>query len=254
MYGFICRNYCTQRRRRTVLTSDFAHFAPRIHAQAVVARQGEDLAKSSKYRAANRDRAKPLGPAHAPVRTHLSFSEKRRTKSARHQAARLILPNIGNAQRWPLWVCQLIPRLAAGTVQPLIELGQTAPAPLSDLAYHASPAVLHVLLDDALLPPRRPVTELVIKQVMPRHRLKPRIDTALLALANLVYRRLHVVVDAPLGHTAKHGKAPGMGIKQHLMGLREVGQQQERPAGGQFDMRHLLQRRANRYTGVELPP
>ena len=76
----ICRNYCTQRRRRTVLTSAFAHFAPRIHAQAVVARQGEDLAKSSKYRAANRDRAKPLGPAHAPVRTHLRFSEKRRTK------------------------------------------------------------------------------------------------------------------------------------------------------------------------------
>ena len=63
-----------------MLTSAFAHFAPRIHAQAVVARQGEDLAKSSKYRAANRDRAKPLGPAHAPVRTHLRFSEKRRTK------------------------------------------------------------------------------------------------------------------------------------------------------------------------------
>jgi hypothetical protein len=53
---------------------------------------------------------------------------------ARHQAARLILPNIGNAHIRPFRACQLLPGILAGTLEPLIELGQAAITPLSDHA------------------------------------------------------------------------------------------------------------------------
>ncbi len=134
---------------------------------------------------------------------------------------------------------QCFPCFTASSLQPLIELGQTAPAPLSHFTHDTTTSVLHVLLDYAFLPASSTVAEFVVKQIMPRHRFKPCVDTALLALAHLVHRRLHVVVNPPFGDTSKHGKTTSVGVKQHFVCLRKVGHQQERSAGRQFDVCHL---------------
>ena len=111
--------------------------------------------------------------------------------------------------------------------------------PLGRFSQNASAPVLYVLLHDAFLPTGGSVAELVLEQVVARHRLKAGVDGTLFALAHFVDSRSHVVVDAALGHTAKDGKASGVCIKQHLVGLGEVGHQQECAACRQFDVGHI---------------
>lgn len=122
----------------------------------------------------------------------------------------------------------------AGLDQPSIEFGQAAPAFLVDLAPDVLAPVLHVLLDDAFLPPSRPVAELGLKQVVPGHGFKPGVDAALFANAHLIHRSAHVVVDAPLGDATKGCKRAGVGVEEHFVGLGEVGNQQLGSAGGQL--------------------
>jgi len=84
-------------------------------------------------------------------------------------------------------------------------------------------AVLHVLLDHALLPTRSYVAEVRVDQVVRAHGCEALVDDAALALLDLVHRRLHVVVDAAPGYTAQRRKRPGVGIEQHLVALTGVG-------------------------------
>ncbi len=60
----------------------------------------------------------------------------------------------------------------------------------------APPAVLHVLLNDALFPARGDVAEVRVEQVVGAHHRKAGIHRAAFALVGLVDGRLHVVVDA----------------------------------------------------------
>ena len=78
-----------------------------------------------------------------------------------------------------------------------------------------------------------PVTPVGGRLVLPGHRLKARIDSALLALADLVHRRLHVV-DAPAGHASEEGGRPCVRIEQHLVRLAVVRHQAEGATGRQF--------------------
>src|SRR5690606_8359605 len=102
-----------------------------------------------------------------------------------------------------------------------------------------SPSVLHILLDDSLLPTGSPVAEIRLEQVMAAHGLETGIDRALLALVNLVHGGLHIVVDATPGYAAEGGKGTGVGIEQHFMALREVRYQPEGTRRGQLDVRHF---------------
>ena len=131
------------------------------------------------------------------------------------------------------------PGSAALALQPRIERLHVGPALLGRLVPDADAPVAHVLLDDALLPAAGDVAELGLEQVVAGHGFKARVDRAFLAGANLVHGRLHVVVDAPLGHAAEGGKCPSMGIKQHLVALARIGNEPEGTAAAQLGMGHL---------------
>ena len=156
-----------------------------------------------------------------------------------HQVRLLLLPDVGNGQLGPLGVRQFMPGVQAGLVQPRIEALQVRPAAFGRLQPDATTAILHVLLDNALLPASGAVAELRLEQVVARHGLEAGVDRAALALANLVDSCLHVVVDAPPWHAAKGSRGAGMGVKQHLMGLAEVGGEHEGAAGRQLGVRGL---------------
>ena len=68
------------------------------------------------------------------------------------------------------------------------------------------------------------------------HRREAQIDRPLLALLDLVHRRLHVVVDAAPGDAAQGRKRPQVGIEQHLMPLRRIRLKDEGATGAQFQM------------------
>ncbi|MNV45880.1 hypothetical protein D3C71_1376900 [compost metagenome] len=74
---------------------------------------------------------------------------------------------------------------------------------------------------------------------MTGHRQETDIDVALLAAADLVDRRAHVVVDAAAGDAAEDPECMVMGIEQHLMRLEEIGPNNEGAAVAQLRMRHL---------------
>jgi hypothetical protein len=98
--------------------------------------------------------------------------------------------------------------------------------------------VLHVLLNDALLPAGGTVAEFRLEQVMAAHCLEAGVDRALLA-ADLVHGGLHVVVDAAARHAAERGECAGVRIEQHLVTLGRIGDQPERPAGIELDVGDL---------------
>ena len=100
-------------------------------------------------------------------------------------------------------------------------------------------AVLDILLDLALLPARGWIAELGIEQVMADHGAKAQVDVAQLALAHPVDGRLHVVVDAAARDPAPRHKGMVMGIEQHLVGLQQVGAQEEGPTVAQLELGHL---------------
>jgi hypothetical protein len=103
----------------------------------------------------------------------------------------------------------------------------------------APAAVLHVLLDDALLPAAGDVAEVGVDQVVRAHGREALVDDAALALLDLVHRRLHVVVDAAAGHAAQRRERARVGIEQHLVALAGIGHQPERPRGAQLHVRDL---------------
>ena len=156
-----------------------------------------------------------------------------------HELQVLLLPDIGQRQFGPLGVAQLVPGVQAGLVQPGVERGQIGPASFGRLAPDAAAAILHVLLDDALLPAGGPIAKLRLEQVVACHRLKAQVDLALLAAADLIDGGLHVVVDPPARHATEGSKCPGMGVKEHLVGLAEVGGEHEHPAGRQLGVGDL---------------
>ena len=74
---------------------------------------------------------------------------------------------------------------------------------------------------------------------MRAHGGEARVDGALLAVADRIHRRLHVVVDAAPGHAAEGDEGPRVRIEQHLVALGRIGHQPEGAAGGELHMRHL---------------
>ena len=109
----------------------------------------------------------------------------------------------------------------------------------SSQAFSAARSLLDILLHLALLPSGGRIAELGLEHVVAGHRQEPSIDLALLALADAVNSGAHVVVDAPRGNTAEDPEGMTVGIEQHLVGLQQIGPQQECPAVRQLDMRHL---------------
>ena len=57
--------------------------------------------------------------------------------------------------------------------------------------------------------------------------------------ADPVDRGLHVVVDAPPRHAAEDAECVPVGIEQHLVGLQQVGPEQEGPAVRELDVGDL---------------
>ena len=122
----------------------------------------------------------------------------------------------------------LLPHLQATLLQPGIHHVKIGKARhlLQDLAA----GVLNVLLDLSLLPACGRIAELRFEDIVVRHGQKAEVDLPLLASADPVHRRAHVIVYAALGHAAEHTEAMPVGIEQHLVGLERVGAQQEGPA------------------------
>jgi hypothetical protein len=58
---------------------------------------------------------------------------------------------------------------------------------------------------------------------MADHRREAGVDLALLAAADLVDGRSHIVVNAPPRHAAQDAESVVMGVEQHLMGLLRIG-------------------------------
>jgi hypothetical protein len=99
--------------------------------------------------------------------------------------------------------------------------------------------ILHVLLDLPLLPSGSRIAELGLEDVVAGHRHEPGVDLTRLAGAHPVHCSLHVVVDAPPRHAAEDPERVPVGIEQHLMGLKQVGPKQKRPAVRELDVGDL---------------
>ena len=151
-----------------------------------------------------------------------------------HQPHLLVLQHFGNGKFWPLWMTHRLPVGFAALRQPGIEFFQVLPALQGGFLPDLAPAILHVLLNDALLPPGCAVTELRIEQIVAAHGLEAGIDGVLLTPPDTVYGGLHVVVNSPARHATKGSKCLGMSIEQHLMALAHIGHQAESTAGSQL--------------------
>ena len=106
------------------------------------------------------------------------------------------------------------------------------------LAQREAP-VRPVSRNGALPPAAGDVATVGVEAVVRAHRAEELVDVARLALADLVHGGLHVVVDAPAGHTAERREGTRVGVEQHLVALAGVGHQPEGAAGAQLEMRHL---------------
>lgn len=132
----------------------------------------------------------------------------------------------------------LAPHLPTAVEQAGIEFGEAAETHVPRFLPDAPPAVLDVLLHDALLQTAGHVAEVGVEQVVGGHGGEAGVDLAGLAGPDLVHGGLHVVVDAPLRDAAQGGEAPGMGVEQHLVALARVGRQHERAAGAELHVGH----------------
>ncbi len=94
--------------------------------------------------------------------------------------------------------------------------------------------ILNILLNLSLLPARSWIAELGLEQVVTGHRQETDIDVALLATADLVDRRAHVVVDAAARDAAEDPECMIVGIEQHLVRLKEIGPNNESAAIAQL--------------------
>jgi hypothetical protein len=171
-----------------------------------------------------------------------------------HQARSLVLQALGDGELRPLRMAHLLPGGPAAPGKPAIKLGKARPAPLKRLAPDLPAPVLNVLLDDTLLPARRPVAELGLKEIVRAHRLEARVHRALLPPAHAVHRRLHVVVDASARNPAEGAKGRGVRIEEHLVALAWIGHQPERPARRQLHVRKLQAPAQTAHKGVLAAP
>ena len=99
--------------------------------------------------------------------------------------------------------------------------------------------VLNILFDLALLPARSWIAKIHVKQVVAGHSREAGVDLPLLAHANPINSRAHVVVDPTPRNAAQHPERMIMGVKQHLMGLKKIGAKKKRAAVRQLEVRHL---------------
>ena len=99
--------------------------------------------------------------------------------------------------------------------------------------------VLDVLLDLPFLPTGSRIAELGLEQEVADHGREPRVDPALLAAANLIDGGSHIVVDAPPRHTTQNAEGVVMGVEQHLVGLLEIGPENEGAAVGELEVGDL---------------
>ena len=74
---------------------------------------------------------------------------------------------------------------------------------------------------------------------MARHGQEPGVDVPFLTAADPVDGGAHIVIDAALRDATEHPEGMGVGIKQHLVGLQQIGSDKKGPAIAELDMRHL---------------
>jgi hypothetical protein len=89
-----------------------------------------------------------------------------------------VLEHLGHVELLVLGVAHLVPQRAAALAQPGVEFGEAAEALLGRVDPDAPAAVLHILLDDSLLPARGDVAEVGVVQVVRTHRREAFVDDA----------------------------------------------------------------------------
>ena len=99
--------------------------------------------------------------------------------------------------------------------------------------------ILDVLLDLPLLPARGRIAELGFVEVVAGHGREAGVDLTVLAAADLVDRRAHIVVNAAPGNAAQNPEGVVVGIKQHLMRLQRIGPHGEGAAVAELGVGHL---------------
>src|SRR6478736_6356521 len=96
--------------------------------------------------------------------------------------------------------------------------------------------ILNVLLDLSFLPAGGRIAELGLEQVVAGHCHEADVDVALLATADPIDCRAHVVVDAAARNAAEDAERMIMGVEQHLVRLQEIGSDDESPGVAQLRM------------------
>ena len=134
---------------------------------------------------------------------------------------------------------QLRPQRAAALQYPDVEFSERTETTPCGFLPDAATTILHVLLDDPLLPTAGHIAEIGIEQVVRGQRGKAGVNDTPLAFEHFVDGRLHVVVNAPSRNTAQRGKRAGVRIEEHFMPLAWVGDEHEGAAGAQFQVCYL---------------
>ena len=129
------------------------------------------------------------------------------------------------------------PQIEAALFQPSIQRGKVGE--VRHALQHLMAGISNVLLDLPLLPSGRRIAEVELIDIVVRHGEEAHVDLPLLAAADAIHRRPHVVVNPTTRHAAKDAERVPVGIEQHLMGLQRIGTQQKGPAVRQLDMGHL---------------
>ena len=150
-----------------------------------------------------------------------------------------MLEQLVDRARLVLRMTEFMPQRTHPHRQPEIEFGEQGEPPLRCLLQDPPARILHVLLDDARLPARGHIAEVVVDQVVSAHRLEACVHQPALALANPIHGRLHVVVDAAPRHPSAGREAARARIERHLVALAGVRHQPERPACAKHQVHDL---------------
>ena len=154
----------------------------------------------------------------------------------RHQLPPLFGPGVGHRTRLRN-VRRLCPQLPAARLQPVVQRRQGGkarcwlPKPMA--------GVLDVLLNLPLLPTRRRIAELGLEQEVADHGGEARVDLPLLAAPDSVDGGAHVVVNPAFGNAAEHAEGVIMRVEQHLVGLLQIGAENEGAAIAELEVGDL---------------
>ncbi len=107
---------------------------------------------------------------------------------------------------------RLRPKRDATILKPLVQLFQIL-EDRHDLPQPV-PGIPDILLNLALLPARRWIAKLWLKNIVAGHGLEARVDIALLAATNTINCCLHVVVNPTSWDTAEHAEGVPVRIKR----------------------------------------